>query len=100
MLVQIREARDFLDVVIGNAIPAPRALPLAFPVLRIDERPLALEHGAVVDQTVPLDHPEVLAGRDALIDPVLVEVREVPGVDDERVPFPSSDRLAVERADD
>ena len=98
MLVQVRQTRHFLNVLVVDAVEALGALPLAFPMLRVGHRVLDLELLAVVDQADALDDVQLLAGGNgcaALIHPVVIAT-EADRVDDQRVAFPAADRLAVE----
>src|SRR5262245_43932560 len=75
MVVQIREAHDLLDVAVIHAIEPFRALPLAFPVLRVGHRVRNLELLATGKQAEPLDDAQLFTRwnrRAALIHPMVI----------------------------
>src|ERR1043166_5817139 len=94
LAVGVGQALDFGDVGVVLPLPPVRARPLAFPVLGIDERPFVLELRAVFKQANPLDNPELVADRQAVVDDVLVD-GHVARIDDERVAFPASAGFAA-----
>src|SRR5678809_237031 len=72
MLIEIRQARHFLDVLVVDAIEPLGALPVAFPMLRVGHGVLDLELRA--DHLEALHDVQLLTRRDrdaALIHPVM-----------------------------
>src|SRR6185437_804590 len=99
LAVRVGQALHLGDVGVVLPLPVVAARPLAVPVLRVDERPGVLELLSLVEQLDALDDPELVAHRQAVVDHVLVDGHAA-RLDDERVAFPVTDRLAVVRADD
>ena len=62
MIVEIRKAHDLVNIDVVDTVESLRALPLAFPVLRVGHRVCNLELFPAWQQTEPLDDAQLFAG--------------------------------------
>src|ERR1700728_358116 len=92
MFVEVGQAFDFGYVRVVDAVPALCAGPFAFPILRIEERIFDLERLAAIDQAHALDDVEILADRNAGVDPVAIG-NHGRGIADKRVAVPRANRF-------